>query len=90
MKYIDGFGLLKLGDNIVQIIIIVGSATKILQYIRFKEEYSFFVQMFTSVIIELIPLMMAFVMFTIVFSLISIIMQVNVDEGDGGDDYKDV
>jgi hypothetical protein len=46
--------------------------------------------MFTSVIIELIPLMMAFVMFTIVFSLISIIMQVNVDEGDGGDDYKDV
>ena len=49
-----------------------------MQYIRFKEEYSFFVQMFTSVIIELIPLMMAFVMFTIIFSLISIIMQNNL------------
>ena len=68
----------------------MGSATKILQYIRYKEEYSFFVQMFTSVIIELIPLMMAFVMFTIVFSLISIVMQVNVDEGEDNDDYRGV
>ena len=81
---------MRLADNVVEILIITGSTIKLLSYIRFKEEYSFFVQMFTSVIIELIPLMMAFVMFTIIFSLISIIMQVNVDEGDDGDDYKDV
>ena len=45
MKYgkIQDFGWMQLADNIIEILIIMGSTLKLLQYIRYKEEYSYFV-----------------------------------------------
>ena len=48
---LDKLGYFKLFDNIIIIMIIFTSITKGLQYIRYKESYSFFVQMFTQVLI---------------------------------------
>jgi hypothetical protein len=41
-KVVD-FGWMRLADNLVEIFIIIGSTVKLLSYIRFKEEYSYFV-----------------------------------------------
>lgn len=42
---IEEFGIYKLLDDLIMIVLILGGTSKILQYIRFREEYSFFVQM---------------------------------------------
>ena len=38
----EDFGSFKLFDNIIQIIIILGGSSKLLQYIKYREEFSFF------------------------------------------------
>ena len=68
--------------------IIFTSITKGLQYIRYKESYSFFVQMFTQVLIQLMPFFSVFVVFTLIFTFILIIM--GGDSSDVEDDYKKV
>jgi hypothetical protein len=40
---VDGFGGTKVYDNVVEIVIMIGSTLKLLQYLRYKEEYSYFV-----------------------------------------------
>jgi len=75
----EDFGSFKLFDNIIQIIIILGSSSKLLQYIKYREEFSFFEQMFIQVIKELIPFFMAFIMFIFIFGICLVLMQVDVD-----------
>lgn len=55
------------------------------QYIRYREQFSFFVQMFNTVIKQLVEFMIAFIVFTMFFSVISMIMEVDVEGGE--DDY---
>ena len=71
---IEKLGFLKLFDNVIIILIIFTSSTKVLQYIRYKESYSFFVQMFTQVLIQLMPFFSVFIVFTLIFTFILIIM----------------
>jgi len=40
---VTGFGWMQLFDNIIEILILIGSTLKLLQYIRYKEEFSYFV-----------------------------------------------
>ena len=47
---------------------------KLLQYIRYKEEYAYFVQMFFAVINDLGPFILMFTGFVSVFSLIQYIL----------------
>lgn len=79
---IEDFGIYKLADNFIMIILILGSTSKILQYIRFREEFSFFVQMFFSTIRELIPFFIAFLLFMVVFSLFFFLMQCDAEGQD--------
>ena len=85
---IDGYGWMKLFDNLIEIFIIIGSTMRLFQYIRFKEEYSYFVQMFFSVLIELGPFLLIFVILTFVFTMFQIIL--NAKASDGGSDYPGV
>lgn len=82
---IEEFGIYKLFDNIIMIILIMGGTSKILQYIRFREEYSFFVQMLFQTIRELIPFFLSFLLFLVIFGLFYFIMQCDTD--DWGTDY---
>jgi hypothetical protein len=40
---LEDFEWMRLADNLVEIFIITGATIKLLSYIRFKEEYSYFV-----------------------------------------------
>lgn len=71
---VTGFGWMQLFDNIVEILIMIGSTLKLLQYIRYKEEFSYFVQMFFSVLVELIPFLLVFLIFILVFTVFQIIL----------------
>ncbi len=77
---IHDFGWMQLADNIIEILIIMGSTLKLLQYIRYKEEYSYFVQMFFAVLIELGPFLYIFVIFIVVFTLFQIILGAKVSD----------
>ena len=58
----------------------MGSTLKLLQYIRYKEEYSYFVQMFFAVLIELGPFLYMFVIFIVVFTLFQVILSAKVSD----------
>jgi len=77
-----------LTDNLVEISIIIGATYKLFQYIRFKEEYSYFVQMFFAVMFELGPFLLIFVVFVSVFTIFEIILGTKVS--DDGSDYPGV
>ncbi len=79
------FGWMRLADNLVEILIIIGSTVKLLSYIRFKEEYSYFVQMFFAVFDKLGPFLLMFVIYIFVFTLFKIILGLKV--ADDGADY---
>ncbi len=66
----EEYNWLRLTDNIIEIIIIIGSIIKLLQFIRFKEEYAQFVQMFFKVMINLVPFILLFFSFVTLFCLI--------------------
>jgi len=59
--------------------------SKILQLIRYKEEFLFFVLMFNQVLVDLIPFLIFFIFFTIFFGYIIIIMKGGIQ--DSGSDY---
>jgi hypothetical protein len=82
IKYgkIQDFGWMQLTDNLIEIFIIMGSTLKLLQYIRYKEEYSYFVQMFFAVLVELGPFLYMFVIFIVVFTLFQIILGAKVSD----------
>ena len=54
------FGSFKLIENLIELFILLGCLTKVFQYIRYKEQFTFFVQIFTTVINELTEFMTAF------------------------------
>ena len=60
---------MRLTDNLVEIFIVTGATIKLLSYIRFKEEYSYFVQMFFAVLIKLGPFLLIFAIFIFVFTI---------------------
>lgn len=70
------FGGMRLLDNLIEIFIIISSTLKVLQFIRYKEEFGFFVLMFFSVIKELLPFLFMFALFIVVFTLFQIILGV--------------
>ena len=74
-----------MADNLVEIFIITGATIKLLSYIRFKEEYSYFVQMFFAVLDKLGPFLLIFVVFIFVFTIYQIILGLKVS--DDGSDY---
>jgi len=76
---------MRLADNLVEIFIITGSTIKLLSYIRFKEEYSYFVQMFFEVLVKLLPFLSIFAILIIVFTIYQIILGLKVS--DDGADY---
>jgi hypothetical protein len=66
---LEDFEWMRLADNLVEIFIITGSTIKLISYIRYKEEYSFFVQMFFAVLEKLLPFLMIFAILIIVFTI---------------------
>jgi len=76
---------MRLADNLVEIFIVTGSTIKLLSYIRFKEEYSYFVQMFFEVLVKLGPFLLIFAIFIFVFTIYQIILGLKV--ADDGSDY---
>jgi hypothetical protein len=76
---------MRLADGLVEIFIIIGSSIKLLSYIRFKEEYSYFVQMFFAVLKKLGPFMLIFIIYIFVFTLLQITLGLKVS--DDGSDY---
>lgn len=61
-------------DKILQILILLQSTTRILQYIRFNDDFSFLVQMIIRVLIDLLPFLTIFLLYILVFSFIIIIL----------------
>jgi hypothetical protein len=55
---------------------------KLLQYIRYKEEYAYFVQMFFAVMKDLGPFILMFTGFIIIFSLIQFILSSQAEQAD--------
>jgi hypothetical protein len=78
----DGHDWGQLGDNLIEIVIIFGSMIKLLQYIRYKEEYAYFVQMFFAVMKDLGPFILMFTGFIIIFSLIQFILSSQAEQAD--------
>ena len=68
------FGSFKLIENLIELFILLSCLSKVFQYIRYKEQFTFFVQIFITVINELTEFMIAFLMFTSFFSVVSLIM----------------
>jgi hypothetical protein len=64
---------------------ILGAFSKMLQYIRYNESYCMFVNIFYKVLEELKPFITSFLIFTIVFGFVIILMQADVDNKD--DEY---
>jgi len=69
----------------VEIFIIIGSTVKLLSYIRFKEDYSYFVQMFFAVLKKLVSFFFMFVVYIFMFTIFRIILDLKVE--DDGKDY---
>ena len=66
----------------MEILIVTGCIIKLLSYIRFKEEYSYFVQIFFAVFMKLGPFLLIFVIFIFVFTIFQIILGLKVaDDG---------
>ena len=78
----DGHDWGQLGDNFNEIVIIFGSMIKLLQYIRYKVEYSYFVQMFFAVMKDLVPFIFMFTGFVGIFSLIQFILSSKAEDAD--------
>jgi hypothetical protein len=57
-----------------------------LQFIRYKEQYCIFVNIFNKVLEELQPFIITFFVFKIMFGFVIILMQAEVDNND--EDYK--
>lgn len=56
------------------------------QFIRYKEQYCIFVNIFNKVLEELQPFIITFFVFKIMFGFVIILMQAEVDNND--EDYK--
>ena len=76
------YGMFRIFDYFIQILILVGLSSKILQLIRFSDEYGCFVQMFIKIIGQLTPFLLMFMSSTFLFTLIIVIMEADVDDGD--------
>ena len=72
----------KLVNEVLQIMILLLATTRILQYIRYKESFSFLVQMLMAVIFDLAPFLTIFLIFIIVFTFIIVIMEGDIDPED--------
>jgi hypothetical protein len=68
--------------NVVLIFCLCLTVMKILSFIRFDDEYGFLVQMILSVFVDLIPFLTIFLMFNLLFVLVSLIMEVNQANSD--------
>ena len=62
------------------------ATTRILQYIRYKDSFSFLVKMLTAVLIDLLPFLTIFMLYNFVFSMIIIIMEADIS----ADDYQGI
>ena len=62
------------------------ATTRILQYIRYKDSFSFLVKMLTAVLIDLLPFLTIFMLYNFVFSMIIIIMEADISS----DDYQGI
>ncbi len=49
----EGYGTPKVIDNFIQILVILGAFSRMLQFIRYKEQYCIFVNIFNKVLEEL-------------------------------------
>ena len=80
------YGTLRLFDGIIQIMICILVASRILQFIRYNDEYSYLVQMLTQVFSDVIPFLTVFLLYIILFSLVTLIMGADFGE----DDYSNL
>jgi hypothetical protein len=55
---------------------------KLLQYIRFKEEFAYFVQMFFAVMKDLGPFIIMFTGFIFIFSVIKFVLSCQAEEAE--------
>ena len=55
---------------------------KILQFLRYHDDFSFLVSMITHVLLELIPFFTIFLMFILLFAIINIIMEADFDQSE--------
>jgi hypothetical protein len=78
----QSYGIYKLINEVLQIMILLLATTRILQYIRYKESFSFLVQMLMAVIFDLAPFLTIFLIFIIVFTFIIVIMEGDIDPED--------
>ena len=78
----DGYDWGQLLDNLIEIVIIFGSMIKLLQYIRYKEEFAYFVKIFFAVMRDLGPFILMFSGFISIFSLIQYILSSQAEEAE--------
>ena len=79
---LDGHDWGQLIDNLIEVFIIFGSMIKLLQYIRFKVEFAYFVQMFFAVMKDLGPFIIMFSGFIFIFSLFQFVFSSQAEEAD--------
>jgi len=79
-------GYYKLLNQVLKIVILLMATTRILQYIRYKDSFSFLVKMLTAVLIDLLPFLTIFMLYNFVFSMIIIIMEADIS----ADDYQGI
>jgi len=77
---------IKLLDNFLQILLVFQATLKIMEYIRYNENYSSLVQMIIEVSTELLPFISIFIMYVFLFTMISIIMEADYKD----EDYKNL
>ena len=61
-------------------------ASKILQFIRYNDDYSYLVQMLSQVFVDVIPFLTVFILYLLILSFISLIMGADFGE----DDYSNL
>jgi hypothetical protein len=68
---------------------LIGSFSKMLEFIRYRKDYCLFVNIFEKALKELLPFIISFFIFVIIFSIIIILMQGSLDLEDD-DEYRGV
>lgn len=81
-KFFDkhkNFGTTQVLDNFIQIILLIGAFSRLLELIRYKKEYCIFVNIFERAFVELTPFIISFFVFVLIFAIINIFMQAGLE-----------
>lgn len=78
----DDHDAFRLWGNFLTITCLFMSTIKLMQFLRYNENFSFLIQMILSVFVDLFPFLTIFVVTVFFFSLVIVIMDAGFDDGD--------